>query len=293
MPEQNTQQPPVKPDANGYVHVELGAPSGSTVTQPLNSSSQFDPTPAVTISPVQPDSQTSQLTQPIDEALQKKQTAEQLTTDALNQVKEHEEKAKAAQEQLQKQVEQAKQKMEIAQKELQEAQAKQQDSKKQLESQNGGATTVAGYKPADLLRVLSKPPQPDYQPPPSPVDKQTQEQNKQIVQDAEKQLKESHKQITEASQQIEQAHKSTQKTQKEEGSILQKITALIKGPSEKDENQSEPKKLSYKAFMILGGVILLLALVTFIFTKSLLAIVIAFAAIIQLGMSQVLKDKMQ
>lgn len=319
MPDKNQPQAVASQDHNGYVHLEIDAPAGSVVTQPIASQSDNPPPPVpppmfppafdpATMQQTQPQpsnpsssSDSSEqppeaqtITEKMQQAKSKEQSAKQQTETALEEVKKVEEQAKSTQEELKQRVQSAKQKVSQAQTEIEQAQKQQQEGKNKLkELQQNSSTSIAGYKPLDLVQALGKPPQPDYsQEMSSPsLDKETQKEIQNEIKSTEQQVKETQKQVSEANKQIEKADKQAKQSLQQHVSILDKVTSLIQKLTGDEEDSQSSEQPPHKAFLIMGIGLLALALITIPFASPFIWMLIAIAAFVQIGMGTMLKRK--
>lgn len=313
MPDEDTPQPSAFKDSKGFVHVEVDAPVGNSITQPISDQASTPPSldpaaasPPLTAVPQQqasaPDAQAiaaqpevQELSQQIQEAQSKEQSAKHETQDALKEVKHTQEQAKTMQQELEQKSAAAKQRVSQAKQEIQQANQQQQEANsklKELQKQNDTPLTIAGYKPADLAQALAKPPEPAPPPLnlPSPISEEMQQQIHEEAKKTEQQVKQTQQQIKQADQQIEIAQQYAQKTVKRQAGILQKIAGIIQ---ELASPQSQSDQQPYKIFLILGIGLLVLAVVMLPLASPLIGILIAVSAIVQIGMGTILKRMSQ
>jgi hypothetical protein len=204
------------------------------------------------------------------------------------------EKERRDQQRLQQQVEQTQQKIDTAQQQIERAQQQQQRSQQKLQEikSQSGPVTIAGYEPADLIQAPVKPPQPVNRPVSNhTVDEQTQQRLEQRSRQAEEAVKQTKKQLEAADKQVSRARQAAQKTQTQYAEITRKITAIVQGLAGNQQDSSEPQ--TYKPFTILGAVFLVLAVVILIFARTSLWVLVALAAVVQLGMGFMLRTRSQ
>lgn len=243
-------------DPYGYVKIELNAPTGGVVTQPLMPPPPVPP-------PFQP------------------MTAVMATTNP----------ASPPERESQQKLEQAQQEIQQGQKQQQETEQKLQELKK---LSDGSSKTIAGYKPSDIFQAFVKPPRPSLNSgsSTSSMDKEVQQQLEMQSKEMKQELSQTQKRVQQANKQIGQAQKQAEKTNKKQGNMLQNIIKLIDSLQGKAEQTSKMAK-AYLPFMVLGLLFLLIAILTLLFAKSNLWVLIAMAALVQLGLSGMLKKRSQ
>jgi predicted RND superfamily exporter protein len=123
------------------------------------------------------------------------------------------------------------------------------------------------------------------------VDEQTQQRLEQRSRQAEEAVKQTKKQLEAADKQVSRARQAAQKTQTQYAEITRKITAIVQGLAGNQQDSSEPQ--TYKPFTILGAVFLVLAVVILIFARTSLWVLVALAAVVQLGMGFMLRTRSQ
>ena len=188
---------------------------------------------------------------------------------------------------------QAQQQVGQAEQQIKEAEAKQQQAQQQLsQAEQNNGFTVAGYKPADLAQALVKPPEPAAQSSSPQLDPSTQQRIKSGNQQIQKQVEQTQKQIKKADKQISKSQQGAEKAEKGHESIIEKITGLIQQlTSGQTSDPMSPKP--YSAFMILGAVCLVLAVLTLIAVNSPIWILIAVVAAVELGVGVLIKKQGQ
>lgn len=304
MSDDKTSTSAVVKEDDGFVRIKLDAPVGSVISQPIQDSNQPDdyqiqaaapPVPPPFMLPLDIDvpQVATNMAKQIEQVSREEQQAKQATQQALESVKRSEEEAARMQLKLKEQVEHAQKQVEKAKKQIQEAQSKQQETQKKLQENSSSSTdffSIAGYKPGEIAQAFTKPPQQvSSVSPPSPVlDKKTEQQIKEQSQKIQQQVKATKAQIKQADKQIATAQKNAQHTEKKQTSMINKIAQTIKKMTD-GEPDGRPDTKPHSAFMILGSVFMVMALLTLVIAKSFVWLLIAVVAIVQLGMGTILK----
>ncbi len=177
--------------------------------------------------------------------------------------------------------------LQAAQQQLEEAKKQEQKAEtelKQLKGEQEGKT-VAGYKPADLLTALSKPPEPANNQ--SSVDPELMKQIEEQAKTAKEQVAETEKQIKEVEK---QAPKTTSTAKPSEG-LKDKFSSMISSLQDQESSSSSPKP--HQAFLLAGVVFLIVAFFGMLFNKSMLVTFILLIAIAEILLGVVLKKKSQ
>lgn len=301
MPDQKPTQPSAVKEPDGSVHIELDAPAGSITTQPVGAPAgpadpQTNPPQSSDLGQVPPPPippPADQMARQIQQAAEKELAAKQTTQEALQSVKQSEETAKGSQEELKSDIGQAQQQLGQAEQQIQEAQSKQQAAKQQVsQAEQNNGLTIAGYKPADLAQALVKPPEPASPPSGPRLDPVTQQQIKSDSEQVQRQVQQTQQQIKEADKQVSKAQQSAEEAEKSHESIIEKITSLIQElTSGQSSDPMSPKP--YSAFMILGAVCLILALLILMVADGFIWILLAVVAAVELGIGVLIKKQSQ
>lgn len=248
------------------------------------------PPPISTSEPLSTNEEANKLQQQIEEAKQKQHEAELKAQEALKQVKESEDKAIETQKELEQQIKEASKQVHVAHQQIDEAKNNAHESQLVLEQARiEPQTKVAGYSVGQIAQAFTKPPLPASSSADSPaatIDKDTRQELEKESKKAQEQAETARKQIEQAEKQIKQARQLSQKNIKESSNITSKIDEILKKLSDASTQTTDKP---YKLFMIIGGVLLVIAILTSPFFSSYVWVIAGLAAIMQLAMGTILK----